>query len=283
MSASPLPTRVADLHLHTCYSDGTFTPAELVREAHTRGLSTIAVTDHDTVDSVPEAAATARALGVELIPGIELSTQTGQEDIHLLGYFVDLADQTFRAWLDALKVARLERLKRMVERLQSVGIAITVDDVLAIAGPGTVGRLHVARALVTRGAVSDTNQAFDKYLGTHKPAYIADCHPSPEEGIRRLRAARGLPVLAHPVYLKDEALITTLAQCGLAGLEVYHAKHDAGQQMKYAQIAQREGLVMTGGSDCHGMAKGQPLIGTVKLPYTYVESLKRCHAQIFGS
>ena len=282
MDPSTTP-RVADLHLHTCYSDGTLTPAELVREAHARGLSTIAVTDHDTMESFPEASAEAAALGVELIPGIEVSTQSAREDIHLLGYCMDMEDAAFRTWLTELRTARLQRLERMVERLRQLGMAVTVDDVIKISGPGTVGRLHVARALVACGAVNDTNQAFDKYLGTHKPAYVADCHPSPEEGIRRLRAARGLPVLAHPVYLKDEALITTLAQCGLAGLEVYHAKHDAGQQMKYAQIAQREQLLMTGGSDCHGTAKGQMMIGTVKLPYTYVEQLKACHAQTYAA
>lgn len=270
----------ADLHLHTCYSDGTFTPAELLRAAQTHGLRLIAITDHDTIESFPEGAAAARELDIELLPGIELSAQWGVEDIHLLGYNFDVEHRAFRAWLATLKAARLARLTQMVARLRGLGIAITDEDVLQLAGNGTVGRLHVARALVQRGVVADISGAFDKYLGTHKPAYIEECHPAPEECIRQLRDARGIPVLAHPGYLQDDAaVIARLVPHGLAGLEVYHARHDAGQQLRYLQMAEEYRLLITGGSDCHGHAKGQPAIGTVKLPYTHVDQLRTWHAK----
>ena len=274
--------RAADLHLHTCYSDGTLTPAELAREASARGLSTIAVTDHDTLASFSEAQAAAREQGLELLPGIELSAQAGPNDVHLLAYLFDVEDPDLRRWLTEMQAARRRRLDAMLERLRRLGIALSLEDVLAVAGPGTVGRLHVARALAQRGVVHHANVAFDKYLGEGKPAYVADDKPTPAEVIRRVRAARGVPVLAHPMYLKDDTLITAFARDGLAGLEVFHSSHDVSTQLRYRRLAEQERLLMTGGSDCHGLAKGQMLVGSVKLPYTYVEQLKTWHAQTYG-
>ena len=273
--------RAADLHLHTCYSDGTMTPEEIVRTARSSGLSTIAVTDHDTLESWPEALVAARAAGLELIPGVELSTRSGAEDVHLLGYCMDVEDDEFCAWLARLKAARLRRLELMVGRLQALGVRLTVQDVLTLSGPGTVGRLHVARAIVQCGGATQINEAFDKYIGTNKPAYVVEYHPTPEEAILRLRNARGVPVLAHPSYIKDGGLIESLIAAGLAGIEAYHSSHDVSQQLQFRAIAERAHLLMTGGSDCHGMAKGQPLIGTVKLPYTYVEQLRTWHATTY--
>ncbi len=272
--------RTADLHLHTHYSDGTWTPTEVVQRAVAHGLSAIALTDHDTIGSFAEVHEAAQHAHLECIPGVEVSTQIGSLDVHVLAYFVDVTDAAFQAWLTELAAARLRRLDETLRRLGTAGVPLAKEVVLALAGPGTIGRLHVARALVQQGMVPDVNTAFHRYLSSERPAYVPDAHPTPEEAIQRLRAARGVPVLAHPQYLKDEALVPSLVRAGIAGLEVYHPSHDVGQQARYRRIAEEHGLVMTGGSDCHGTAKGQPLIGSVKLPYTYVEELRRCHAQI---
>ena len=203
--------------------------------------------------------------------------------MHLLGYLMDVEDEEFRAWLERLKAARLKRLVLMTQRLQQHGVMLTVEEVLRLSGPGTVGRLHVARALVQRGAVTHVNEAFDKYIGTNKPAYVVEYQPTPDEVIVRLRAARGVPVLAHPAYIKDDTVLTALTHAGLAGIEALHASHDATQQLRFRQVAAQERLLITGGSDCHGMAKGQMLIGSVKLPYAHVEQLKAWHTTTYSS
>lgn len=268
-----------DLHLHSDYSDGTFTPTEVVERAHQAGLGCIALTDHDTMDGYPEAAAAAAARGLELLPALELSSLNGFE-CHLLGYLVDPEQAAFQQTLAALKLRRVARMTHMVERLQQIGVRITTTQVLEIAGRGTVGRLHLARALVGCGVITKPEEAFPKYLSPGRPGYVPEHQLKPAEAIALIRQAGGVPVLAHPCDLKHpDQEIHELRDAGLAGLEVYHARHTASDIKRFAQTAKTLGLLMTGGSDCHGLAKGRPLVGTIAVPYRFVEDLKAWQAR----
>lgn len=268
-----------DLHLHSDYSDGTFTPTEIVARAQQAGLRCIALTDHDTMDGYAEAAQAAAARGVELLPALELSSLNGVE-CHILGYLVDAAQPALRATLAELRLRRVARITHMVERLQQAGVRLTTDHVLTIAGRGTVGRLHLARALVQCGAVRNTEEAFPKYLSPGRPGYVPEHKLKPAEAIALIRQVGGVPVLAHPCDLKHpEQEIQELCAAGLAGLEVFHSRHTASHIRQFTEIAKQQGLLMTGGSDCHGMAKGRPLLGTVKAPYRMVEELRAWQQQ----
>ena len=269
----------ADLHLHTYYSDGTDSPRRVVELAKQAGLSAIAVTDHDILSSYPEAAEAARDHGIELIPGLEMSASGGGQEVHMLGYYIDLADQTFQGLLAAQRERRIRRVHQMVERLRSLGLAIEAEDVFASAKEhGAIGRPHVAQALLKRGHVATLKEAFDRYIGNHGPAYVAGSPTSPRDAIRAIRSAGGIPVLAHPMYLKDDALIEQMVRDGLAGIEVYHSSHSQELIKKYNALAERWHLLRTGGSDYHGAAKEGVAIGVTSVPYALVEALKAWHA-----
>lgn len=264
----------ADLHMHTRYSDGTDTPERVVELAAKAGHRAIALTDHDNTDSFAVARAAAQRAGIELIPGIEMSAAVGQAEVHVLGFFMDFAHPGLRRHLSEQQARRLRRIDRMVEQLQAAGVAITVKDVMAQAGDGTMGRPHVAQALVARGHVADVPEAFQKYLSPGCPGFIPGSTVAPKDVIRLILASGGVPVLAHPIYLKNDALIEEFVRDGLAGLEVFHSGHGPAEITRYGDIAQRLGLVVTGGSDYHGRAKEGVAVGVVKVPYELVEGLR---------
>lgn len=250
-----------DLHCHTTASDGVSTPAELVAHAVDREVDIIAVTDHDTVAGVAEAIRAAESARVRVVAGIELSTSMGDRDIHLLGYFVDVADPGLAAMAASMRERRLARGVETVRRLNELGFEISFQDVLAQAGDAVVGRPHVARALVASGAVPSLRAAFSRdLLGDGGPAHVAKEQPSTVEGIALVRAAGGCAVVAHPgVGHHDGApdplsadRIAELAEAGLAGLEVHHPDHSPLMVERLREIAQELGLVPTGGSDWHG-------------------------------
>ena len=267
-----------DLHTHSDHSDGLLAPSELVREAARRGLRVLGLTDHDTMGGVAEATAEGARLGIEVVPGVELSTagQDGAPEIHLLGYFVDPTNPDLLAGLAAYAEGRLHRLDRIVERLATLGLRVDPGRVRRLAGPGTVGRPHVARALVELGYVTDLAEAFDRYLGTGRPGFVPRPKVEPERGIALIREAGGVPVLAHPLASGDvETTLARLVPAGLAGLEVYYGEYDEGERHALRAAADRWGLIPTGGSDYHGprFKQGREL-GGPSVPSETVERLR---------
>lgn len=274
-----MAARVADLHSHSRYSDGSDEPAALVQSAARAGLDALALTDHDTLAGLASARAAAAACGLELIPGIEMSSADGAHDIHLLGYWVDEGDAALQAVLQQRHAQRLERLDLILARLAEHGILLTREAVLQQAGRGSLGRPHIARALIAQGAVATMEEAFQRFLGDDAPCYVQHNELSSAEAIRLIRGAGGVPVLAHPAYVRDDAVIERLGAAGLAGVEAYHGSHTPATAQRYAALAARLGLLVTGGSDYHGAHKtdGAPL-GGVRLPYERVEALQAWRA-----
>ena len=245
-----------DLHLHTAASDGLLAPSALVQAVRAANIAVFSVTDHDTVDGLDEAQGAATAAGLTFISGIELSAYWRAVEFHILGYFIDPADRGLRVFLDGTRKARRVRLHAMLNRLHAMGMRVPADDVLARAQNGNVGRPHLARVLVERGFVGSADEAFDRYLGTDRPAYVPRPDVSVAEAIGVIRRAGGIASLAHPgLHNRDEA-IPDLMAAGLAAIEVYHPKHAFGRARRYRRIAQQHGLLITGGSDFHGVAEG---------------------------
>ncbi len=266
-----------DLHAHTDESDGQFSPAELVGYARGRGIRVLGVTDHDTVAGIPAAVAEAGRHGdIEVVPGVELSSSVDGHEVHLLGYFVDPGDRPFLDRLAALAAARRRRVERMAARLAEIGAPITADRVFALAGPGTVGRPHVARALVEAGHAADVPDAFDRFIGTGRPGYVPREPVTPEDAVALVLAAGGVPVLAHPYGTGDpEAIVARLVPIGLLGLEAEYGAYRPEARAELRALADRYGLVTTGGSDFHGpMVRSERDLGAPEVPVATVDRLR---------
>lgn len=262
----------ADLHVHSAASDGTLTPSELVALALTRDLDVLAIADHDSVEGLPEAFVAA-ADRITLVPAVELSSVHDGHDVHILGYFIDHDDPSLLAHLADLRDARLRRASSMVAALSEAGLALTLDDVLALSDGGAVGRSHIARALVAEGHAADVRDAFERLIGRDRPFYVSKDVRSPAEVIAVIREAGGIAVIAHPGASRLGDLPVELATVGLGGIEAYHADHSPEQKAYYAQMAERLGMLVTGGSDYHGPAAPNPPLGTVEVPSSCVEAL----------
>jgi len=265
-----------DLHLHTTASDGTLTPPEMVRRAAQRGLKYIAVTDHDSVDGIPEALAAAAAFpGLTCIPGIEISTEVETGEAHVLGYFVDYRDAGLNRRMHRIQESRERRAERMVAKLNDLGLTLDITRVRELAGNGSVGRPHVAAAMLEKGYIRKFAEAFDKYIGRDGPAYVPRDKITPLEAVEVILNARGLPVLAHPFTVGAVApMVAELAAGGLAGLEVYYAEHSPEQVGEYNALAAEHNLIATGGTDFHGIAtRVEPDIGEVMIPATVIRDL----------
>jgi len=258
-----------DLHTHTDASDGQLTPEGVIRAARDADVQVVGVTDHDTVDGLPEAAAHARALGVRLVPGIELSSDWRGTELHILGYFVEARDPALLAFLAGARRARLARLHGMLTRLFRLGLAVSAEEVLAEARDGNVGRPHLARVLVRRGYVASSDEAFDRYLATDRPAYVPRPDVSAADAIQAIHAAGGLASWAHPGLHDRDGALPELVAAGLDALEVYHPNHLPARAARYRRMAAARGLLVTGGSDFHGAKAGgehAPAPGTPCLP-----------------
>ncbi len=243
-----------DLHLHTTASDGLLPPGALVQAVRAADLQVFSVTDHDTVDALEEVEADARRFGLRLIAGIELSAMWRKVEFHLLGYFVDSGDAALLGFLRARREARRTRLQVMLNRLRGLGIVVGAEEVFARAQDGNVGRPHLARLLVHRGFVGNTDEAFDRYLAEGKPAYVPRPEVTVADAIRVIHEAGGLASLAHPgLHNRDEA-IPELVAAGLDAIEAYHVNHPPGLAKHYRRLAAERGLLVTGGSDFHGAA-----------------------------
>ena len=258
-----------DLHLHTTHSDGSQSPAEVVKLAHEAGVSALAITDHDITTGLPEAIAVGQELGIEIIPGIEISSRHGESELHVLGYFLKWEDAKLNERLVTLRESRHRRNPKIIELLQAAGIDITYDEVRAVAGSDSVGRPHIARVLMNKKVVTTAKEAFDRFLAEGKAAYVPRDLPAPVDAIHWIKDAGGLAVLAHPTWVKTtEGTLTDLArqlkEQGLDGVEVHYSTHTPRQTRTYLSLAKQLGLLVTGGSDFHGMTKPDIEVGTGK-------------------
>jgi len=264
-----------DLHSHTTASDGTLSPAELVREAARRGVRVLAVTDHDSTEGLAEAfAEAARQPPLQIVPGIEINCDVEGAEIHVLGYCMDYEAAWFQDFCRHQREERRARVHRMAARLAELGMPIDPARVFAIVREGSAGRPHVARAMVERGYVKSVREAFDKYLGSGKPAHVARAKLTPADAVRLIRRARGVPVLAHPGLADRDRLIPDLIAAGLMGIESYYPEHSPGQTASYVQMCRDQGLVATGGSDFHGPRVRVGSLGTPPVPMAVWEALK---------
>ena len=266
--------KFADLHLHTQFSDGTFTPEELVLRAQQNGLACIAVTDHDSVEGCARAAAACAAVKMDFIPGAELTAEHADTEVHILGYFLDITDEEFLARIARFQVVRQNRIHEMVAALNQLGIPLKAESVFALANCKSPGRPHVARALVKEKLIGNLDEAFDKYLKKGRPAWVPKTKMSALEAVNLIHQAGGLAVIAHPGLNRTDEIIPDLVDAGMDGIECFHTKHSTVMSERYLEIADKYHLLVTGGSDCHGYSKKAPLIGTVKLPYEHVEQMK---------
>lgn len=266
--------KYADLHIHTNKSDSSFSPEEVIKYADKIGLSAIAITDHDSIDAIPLIQKYADQCNIEIIPGIELSSDINGDEVHILGYLIDYNNKLFQDKLKFLRDVRIKRAEQIVGKLRELHVDISIEDVLRFSGEGAIGRMHIARALLNKKYVYSIADAFQKYIGKGRHAYVKKYKITPKEAIDLIIGLKGVPVLAHPQIMNQDKLIPIMVDEGLQGIEAYHSDHTKEGVKKYLEIAHKYNLLVTGGSDCHGIGKGKVLMGTVKIPYELVEKLK---------
>ncbi len=269
----------ADLHLHSHFSDGTFSPEEIIARGQRAGFAALALTDHDSVEGCARAAVAGKAAGIDFITGAELTAEHRDYELHILGYFLDVTNQKLLTALARFQVVRQNRIREMVARLNELQVPLNAEDVFTLANCASPGRPHVARTLVKGGHCASLDDAFEYYLKKGRPAWVPKAKMSAFEAIELIHQAGGLAVMAHPGLNHADYLIPDLVAAGLDGLECYHTKHSNRMTRHYLEMADQSKLLVTGGSDCHGKSKGRPLIGTVKLDYDHVEKLKQRHAE----
>lgn len=264
-----------DLHSHTTASDGSFTPRELVREAARRGLRVLALTDHDSTDGLAAALdEAARHSPLEIVPGIEINCDVGGTEVHILGYFVDYEAAWFQDFCRAQREARRARVHGIAARLRELGMPVDLDEVFALVQEGSVGRPHVAQAMVKHGYVKSVREAFDKYLAAGKPGHVPREKLAPDDAVRLIRKAAGVPVFAHPGVSDRDELIPGLIGAGLMGIECYYSEHSAVRTAGYLQMCRDHDLVATGGSDFHGPKVRAATLGVPAVPMAAWEALK---------
>lgn len=237
-------------------------------------MAAIALTDHDTVEGCERAAAACKALEIEFIPGTELTAEQADNEIHILGYYLDTQNRKLLSEIAKFQAVRQKRIHEMVARLNELNVPLRAEDVFSLANCRSPGRPHVARALVKAGLCGSLDEAFERFLKKHRPAWVPKAKISALVAIELIHQAGGLAVMAHPGLNRSDEVIPDLVEAGLDGIECFHTKHSTATAEHYLEIADKFNLLVTGGSDCHGTSKGKPLIGTVKLPYQHVEKLK---------
>lgn len=275
MMPMPSPVGRADLHTHTNASDGSLSPAEHVRWAAEQGLAAVGITDHDTTLAWDEALEAAASLGIEVVTGCELSTEVDGKEIHILAYYFDRDDPEMAALLKRMRGGRRNRAREMVERLHALGhTAVSYERILELGGE-SVGRPHVAQAMIEAGVVRTPREAFEQYLAPGRPAYVPRPKLTPEEAVALVKAAGGVPVVAHPGLIGDDNWVRRLIRAGVAGIEAYHTDHNEQQRQFYARWAHDAGLICTGGSDSHGPNGPRTVVpGSVNVSMDVVQRLK---------
>ena len=266
----------ADLHLHSTASDGRLTPQELVQKAVELKLEVIAVTDHDSIEGVPPALEEAKKYPqLTVIPGVEINTDVPRGEVHILGYFIDYRDPGFKRTLEELRSSRYERAKKMVAKLAELGMNVDWTRVQELAGGGSIGRPHVAQAMLEQGYVSSLREAFTKYIGRSGPAYVERKKLTPVEAVKVVLDAEGLPVLAHPADIEPlEPFLLQLKKAGIVGLEIYYDGYSSKTILQLKRFAKKLQLIACGGSDFHGLGEDiGASIGSVDIPRESVEQL----------
>ncbi len=267
----------ADLHLHTDCSDGLLSPADVIRKAKEAGLSAAGIVDHDTIEGLPSAAQTGLEVGVDTVPGVELSSQIHGKDVHIIGYYFDPNCPKLANHLDLFQKERHRRAGRMVQNLNRIGVNLSLSEVEGKAKGRTIGRPHIAEVLMEKGYTETFQEAFQKYIGYHSQAYEAKYRILPEAAIRLICESRGLSFLAHPGPFIHEETVLGLIKAGLDGIEVVHPYLYEERQKTLQRIAHRYGLLVSGGSDCHGGRDGLFLLGKCKVPYAWLEAIRDAH------
>ncbi|MEE8575884.1 MAG: PHP domain-containing protein [candidate division Zixibacteria bacterium] len=266
--------RFVDLHIHTCFSDGTATPQEVLDMARSSNVAAIAITDHDTVEGYLAVRQIITEDDPELIAGVEFSVTMENADMHILAYLFDPECTPLKASLHKFQQHRSERGRKMVDKLVKLGVDITYADVQKVAGDAVIGRPHVGRAMFEKGALRYYEEAFDKYIGYDGPAYVPKSNFTSQQAIDLIHEANGLAVLAHPAIDEKDRYLPMLLEMGLDGIEVYHPSHSRSDIDRFKHLADRHRLLMTGGSDFHGMSGRYDRVGSLKVPYECLESLK---------
>lgn len=265
-----------DLHVHSTASDGKLTPEALIGKAAALGLKVISLTDHDSISGiVPALKAVKKYPGLTFIPGVEISTDLADGEAHILGYFIDYTDPALEKALEKFRESSLGRGRGMVAKLNTLGINIDWARVQAIAGDGAIGRPHIARAMLEKGYIATFEEAFDKYIGHGGPAYVEREKMTPEEAVALVVRSRGLPVLAHPFTVKKpEAIVKSLKAAGLVGIEAYYKDNTPQATAATLKLAQKYGLIATGGTDYHGIGNStEVMLGGVEVPMKAAERL----------
>lgn len=266
----------ADLHIHTYYSDSTSSPTEVIEDALKANVSCISITDHDVLDGIKPTIDAAQSSGVEVIPGIELSSEYEGKDIHILGYFVKFEEGIMKDKCEIFLDGRVNRMKQMIMNLKTVGINdITFEEVQVLTKSRAVGRAHLAWILQQKGHVSNFREAFDKYIGEDCPGWAPKFKQSPFEIIELIHQAGGLAVMAHPMLTQKDELISPMVKAGLDGLEVFYPNCTHSVVQFYSHLAKKYDLLLTGGSDAHGKAKNYTWVGKTTIDYSYIETMKQ--------
>ncbi|KAB2924365.1 MAG: PHP domain-containing protein [Bacteroidetes bacterium] len=262
--------------MHTTCSDGVFSPYELVKRCKQRGLSVIAITDHDSVAAFPDAIAYGKEFGVEVIPGVELSAMVDEKDVHILGYFIDYTSARLQEYLEFFRRERIKRAERIVAKLNSINVPLSIDSVMQRAGTGSVGRPHIASAMVEKGYIQSYQEAFERFIGNGGPAFEKKFNLSPEDAIKLISSSGGLSFLAHPGrYTPDEAVIR-LIKSGLDGIETIHPSHTPAHTAHYRGVVGEYYLLESGGSDFHGGKKNDDdVLGSYYIDEGKVGMMKR--------
>lgn len=246
--------RKADLHIHTYFSDGAYSPEQIVINARQKGLDIISITDHDTVDGLERAVHAGKKYGVEVIPGLEISTEVQGDEIHLLGYFIDYNNIELDKYLTFFKEERYHRAKRIVKKLNDIGVKITIEDVKKFSKFSAIGRPHIALAMLDAGYIKNFYEAFSRYIGDYGPAYEKKIHFSLESAVKLINDSGGLSFIAHPANMK-ESVISQILDIGIDGIETVHPSHSKMKQKFYKGIVSQYCLLQSGGSDFHGGEK----------------------------
>jgi len=265
----------ADLHVHTNFSDGLLTPAQVVITAKDKNIAAVGIVDHDTIDGIPEAVEAGDSYGVEIVPGVELSSQCDGRDIHIVGFYFDPDHPRLMKYLERFRNERHKRASKMIRNLNDAGVRVTMDEVEERAHGRSIGRPHLAEVLMEKGYVETFQEAFHRYIGYGSKAYEEKYKISPENAISLISEAQGLSFLAHPGYGLSDALIFKLIKAGLDGLEIVHPKLSENRTKHLQQLVQKNNLLVSGGSDCHGGRNGEIYLGKFSVPYVIVENMRQ--------
>lgn len=243
-----------DLHTHTNLSDGVLSPSQLVQKARDRGLDIISITDHDSVNGIKEASEYGKTIGLEVIPGVEISTDVDDKEIHLLAYFIDIESEELKKYLSFFRDERMHRAKRIIQKLRNLGLKISIEDVIERSKNSAIGRPHIAYTMVDLGLIPNYQQAFEKFIGDNGPAFERKIHVSAQSALKLISDAGGLSFIAHPGFMKENLLLS-LIKAGVDGIECVHPSHSENQVQFYRGIVNQYCLLESGGSDFHGGKK----------------------------